>query len=64
MEFEELTEFKEDLKSLLKKYRTLNDDLKEVKTILSKKPDKRPPFSFCIDNYGLCLYFVTIRQIG
>jgi hypothetical protein len=31
MVFEELTEFKKDLKSLLKKYRTLNDDLDVVK---------------------------------
>ena len=27
MTFDELTEFKKDLKNLLKKYRTLNDDL-------------------------------------
>ncbi len=33
MIFEELPEFKKDLKSLLKKYRTLNDDLSEVKKV-------------------------------
>lgn len=64
MEFEELTEFKEDLKSLLKKYRTLNDDLKEVKTILRKKPDKRPPFSFCIDNLGIETCIIKIKKIA
>jgi hypothetical protein len=32
MIFEELTEFTRDLKRLLKKYRTLNDDLDVMKT--------------------------------
>jgi len=31
MTLDELTEFKKDLKNLLKKYRTLNDDLDVVK---------------------------------
>lgn len=39
MEFDTLPEFDKDLKQLLKKYRTLNDDLEEVKDILKKKPD-------------------------
>ena len=34
MIFEELKEFKKDLKNLLKKYRTLNDDLDVVKKVL------------------------------
>ena len=34
MIFEELTEFKRDLKKLLKKYRTLNSDLDVVKKVL------------------------------
>jgi len=38
MNFEELAEFKRDLKKLLKKYRTLNDDLHVVKTILKVIP--------------------------
>jgi len=35
MIFEELEEFKKDLKTLLKKYRSLNEDLEVVKKILS-----------------------------
>ncbi len=50
MTFDELTEFKKDLKSLLKKYRTLNEDLDVVKKVLEIMPDERPPFSFRIDN--------------
>ena len=34
MTFEELAEFGRDLQSLLKKYRTLNDDLGVVKKVL------------------------------
>ena len=52
MNFDELTEFKKDLKNLLKKYRTLNDDLDVVKQVLEVTPDERPPFSFRIDNPG------------
>ena len=39
MKFEELPEFQKDLKSLLKKYRTLNDDLNVVKMVLEFFPD-------------------------
>ncbi|MCY7328763.1 MAG: hypothetical protein LH618_09460 [Saprospiraceae bacterium] len=42
-----------NLKSLLKKYSTLNDDLDVVKKVLAILPDERPPFSFRIDNLGL-----------
>ena len=64
MTFEELTEFKRDLKKLLKKYRTLNDDLFEVKTILKKKPEVRPPFSFRIDNLGLETCVIKVKKIA
>ena len=64
MTFEELTEFKRDLKKLLKKYRTLNDDLFEVKTILKKKPEARPPFSFRIDNLGLETCVIKVKKIA
>lgn len=64
MKFEELTEFKKDLKDLLKKYRTLHDDLEEVKTILKKKPDERPPFSFRIDNLGLETCIIKVKKIA
>ena len=64
MNFEELIEFKRDLKKLLKKYRTLNDDLFEVKTILRKKPEARPPFSFRIDNLGLETCVIKVKKIA
>ena len=64
MEFTTLPEFEKDLKLLLKKYRTLNDDLLEVKTILKKKPQERPPFSFRIDNLGLETCTIKIKKIA
>lgn len=64
MTFEELTAFKKDLKKLLKKYRTLNDDLFEVKAILKKKPEARPPFSFQIDNLGLETCVIKVKKIA
>jgi mRNA-degrading endonuclease YafQ of YafQ-DinJ toxin-antitoxin module len=45
MTFDELAEFKKDLKNLLKKYRTLNDDLDVIKKVLEVTPDERPPLS-------------------
>jgi mRNA-degrading endonuclease RelE of RelBE toxin-antitoxin system len=64
MTFEELTEFKKDLKNLLKKYRTLNDDLDVVKRVLEVAPDERPPFSFRIDNLGLETCIIKVKKIA
>ena len=64
MIFDELTEFKKDLKTLLKKYRTLNDDLDVVKKVLEIFPDERPPFSFRIDNLGLKTCIIKIKKIA
>ncbi len=64
MEFNKLLEFDKDLKSLLKKYRTLNDDLEVVKTILKTLPDERPPFSFLIDNLGLQACIIKVKKIA
>ncbi len=64
MTFDELTEFKKDLKTLLKKYRTLNDDLDVVKKVLEILPDERPPFSFRIDNLGLKTCIIKVKKIA
>ncbi len=64
MTFDELAEFQKDLKTLLKKYRTLPDDLKVVKTVLELYPDERPPFSFRIDNLGLQTCIIKVKKIA
>ncbi len=64
MTFDELIEFKRELKNLLKKYRTLNEDLEVVKNVLEVIPQERPPFSFRIDNLGLETYVIKVKKIA
>lgn len=64
MIFEELPEFKKDLKNLLKKYRTLNEDLEVVKKVLEIRPDASPPFSFRIDNLGITTCVIKVKKIA
>lgn len=64
MNFEELAEFKKDLKLLLKKYKTLHDDLDVVKKVLQVTPDERPPFSFRMDHLGLKTCIIKVKKIA
>lgn len=64
MTFDELSEFKKDFKYLLKKYRTLNDDLAIVKRVLEVKPDERPPFSFRIEDLSLETCIIKVKKIA
>ncbi len=64
MNFDELAAFKKDLKNLLKKYRTLNEDLNVAKKVLEVAPDDRPPFSFQIDNLGIETCIIKVKKIA
>ena len=64
MTFEELDEFKRDLKKLLKKYRTLRDDLEIVKKVLEVMPDERPPFSFRISDLGIETCVIKVKKMA
>lgn len=64
MIFEELDEYKKDLKQLLKKYRTLVDDLEVVKKVLEINPDERPPFSYRISELGLLTCVIKVKKIA
>jgi mRNA-degrading endonuclease YafQ of YafQ-DinJ toxin-antitoxin module len=64
MIFNELAEFTKDVKDLLKKYRTLNDDLDVVKKVLEVVPDERPPFSFRIDGLGITTCVIKVKKIA
>jgi len=64
MNFDELAEYQRDLKTLLKKYRTLNDDLGVVKKVLEIFPDERPPFSFRIDGLGIENCIIKVKKIA
>jgi mRNA-degrading endonuclease RelE of RelBE toxin-antitoxin system len=64
MTFDELTEYKRDLKVLLKKYRTLNDDLNVVRKVLEIFPDERPPFSYRIDGLRVESCIIKVKKIA
>jgi mRNA-degrading endonuclease YafQ of YafQ-DinJ toxin-antitoxin module len=64
MIFDELNEFSKDCKYLLKKYRSLNDDLDVVKSILKILPNERPPFSYRIENLGIDRCVIKIKKIA
>ena len=64
IEFDELSEFKKDLKHLLKKYRTLKEDLEVVKLVLNDEPAEIPPFSFRIDNLGIETCIIKVKKIA
>lgn len=64
MIFTELTEFKKDLKTMVKKYQTLPEDLEVVKKVLEVSPDQRPPFSFRIDGLTIKTCIVKVKKIA
>ncbi len=64
MDFEELKEFRKDVKYLLKRYKSLEDDLSVVKLVLAINPDERPPFSFRIDNLGIDSCIIKVKKIA
>ena len=64
MNFDELEEFRKDLRKLLKKFRTLNENLQVVKQVLEVIPDQRPPFSFRIDNLGIETCIIKVKKIA
>jgi mRNA-degrading endonuclease RelE of RelBE toxin-antitoxin system len=64
MIFEELPEFTKDLKMLLKKFRTIKEDLAVVKKVLNVSPDERPPFSFRIEGLGLINCVIKVKKIA
>ncbi|MCK5820765.1 MAG: hypothetical protein KAH17_02720 [Bacteroidales bacterium] len=64
MTFEELNEFKKDLKKLLKKHRSLNEDLATIKKVLNAKPGERSPFSFRIDGLGIETCVIKVKKMA
>lgn len=64
MNFDELSEFRKDIKRLTKKYRSLNDDLNVIKKVLVVNPNERPPFSFRITGLGVKTCTIKVRKIA
>lgn len=64
MIFEQLDEFEKDLKKLLKRYRTLENDLEVVRKVLTIEPGERPPFSYRIDGLGIQSCIIKVKKIA
>lgn len=62
--FEELPEFNSDLRRLLKKYRSLTDDMEVLRKVLNDEPDQKPPFSFRISNLGIKTCIIKVKKIA
>ena len=63
MTFDEIIEFRKDHKKLIKKYRSLPDDLEQIKKILSVEPDAAPPFSYRIEGLKIKTCIIKVRKI-
>lgn len=64
MNYEEIDEYKKDLKKLSKKYRTIHKDIEVVKKVLLVNPYERPPFSYRIDNLGIKTCVIKVKKIA
>ncbi|HBB92540.1 MAG TPA: hypothetical protein DC042_12700 [Bacteroidales bacterium] len=64
MIFDELDEFQRDVKSLVKKYRTLNEDIEVVRRVLEIYPDPRPPFSFRLESLEIQTCVIKVKKIA
>lgn len=64
MEFDELNEFKKDLKKLSKRYKSLKDDLEIIRKVLKVNPNARPPFSFQIVGLGITNCVIKVKKIA
>ncbi len=64
MDFEELKEFRKDKKKLIKKYKSIPEDLETVKQVLEILPDERPPFSYRINNLGIQSCIIKVKKIA
>ncbi len=64
IQFEELAEFRRDLKKLLKKYRSLNEDLEVLMKDLNDEPGQSPPFSFRIDGLGIETCVIKVKKMA
>ncbi|HZV69324.1 MAG TPA: hypothetical protein VFG10_07265 [Saprospiraceae bacterium] len=64
MKIEWLAEYEKDLKHYRKKFQTIDADVEDVKIILRKKPDQRPPFSYRIEGLGIETCVIKIKKIA
>jgi len=64
MTFDELDEFRKDVKQLLPRCQSLHDDLGVVRKVLKVEPDERPPFSFRIGGLDIETCVIKVKKIA
>jgi len=64
IEISVLTEFSKDFKRLLKKYRSLDKNLDEVKNLLMLFPEESPPLSFRLSGLGIETCIIKVKKIA
>lgn len=64
MTFEELPEYRRDLKTLLKNYPTLTADMAVVRKVLSIFPDEQPPRSFQIGDLEISSCVIKMKRVA
>ncbi len=64
MIFEELNEFKKDIKRISKKHRSISEDIDVVKKVLIVNPNERPPFSYRMDGLGIESCIIKVKKIA
>jgi len=62
MEFILLSGFRKELKKLLKKYRTMEEDLEVLKSFLVKFPEGFEPIVFRISNLGIDTKIFKVKK--
>lgn len=61
---EKLPEFEKDVKALIKKYKTLEEDILVIEKVIKVVPNASPPFSFRINGLGIKSCIIKVRKIA
>lgn len=64
MIFEELPDFQKEKKRLLKRFRSIDDDIQTIKQVLNIRPEESPPFSVLIDGLGLTTPVIKVKKFA
>ena len=62
IQFEQLREFDKDLKSLKKRYHTLDGDLEVVRLDQEDEPGEHPPFSYQLQGLGIETCIIKVKK--
>ena len=62
MRFEDHGNFRKDVRGLLKRFKSLDEDLVVVRKVLTAMPDERPPISFRMTHHRADAQVINIRM--